>query len=87
MIGRFWWNHSQKEKIVHWIVWSKLTKLKEQGGMGFKDLGLFNRVLLAKVACRAYNNPEAFWVKVLKGKYYHNGEFLIARKGSTTSWG
>ena len=33
---------------VHWDKWETLCQTKSKGGMGFKDLALFNDVLLAK---------------------------------------
>ena len=33
---------------VHWVKWETLCQTKSKGGMGFKDLALFNDVLLAK---------------------------------------
>ncbi|GKB55061.1 hypothetical protein Tco_0905814 [Tanacetum coccineum] len=59
---------------------------KEKGGLGFRDLEAFNTALLAKQGWRLLMNPGAFWVKVLKGIYFPNCGFLIAKMGSHPSW-
>jgi hypothetical protein len=47
MIRDFWWNDDKDRRHIHWTSWDNLTKRKSQGGMGFKDLKLFNQALLA----------------------------------------
>ncbi|GKV31652.1 hypothetical protein SLEP1_g40324 [Rubroshorea leprosula] len=54
--------------------------------MGFKDLHCFNLAMLARLAWRIIQNPNALWVRVLKGLYFSNSSFLNARKGSHLSW-
>lgn len=36
------------KRKIHWLKWEDLTKSKMEGGMGFKDLALFDDSLLAK---------------------------------------
>ena len=50
MIKKFFWGQQGDKRKIHWIKWSELTKSKLAGGMGFKDLALFNDLLLAKQA-------------------------------------
>ncbi|PWA96037.1 hypothetical protein CTI12_AA042900 [Artemisia annua] len=56
------------------------------GKVGFRDLEEFNTALLAKQGWRLLMNPTALWGKVLKGLYFPNCGFLVAKKGSHLSW-
>ena len=48
MMSSFWWGEKDKERKMVGIAWEKLYILKEEGGMGFRDLRAFNLTLLAK---------------------------------------
>ncbi|KAL5579573.1 hypothetical protein UlMin_012015 [Ulmus minor] len=58
---------------------------KERGGMGFRDLGCFNQVMLAKQGWRHIRNPDSLVGKVLKACYFPHGDFLNANKGKHAS--
>ncbi len=47
MANRFWWGQKGNERKIHWLSKKKLSKPKGEGGMGFRDLHLFNMALLA----------------------------------------
>ncbi|CAO2192714.1 unnamed protein product [Urochloa humidicola] len=75
-IRRFWWGEKEGRRRTHWISWEKFTKSKGQGGLGFRDLALFNQALLARQAWRLVERPDSLCARVLKAKYYPNGNLL-----------
>ena len=42
MVARFWWGGDASRRTIHWHQWNKLCQTKRDGGLGFKDLGVFN---------------------------------------------
>ncbi|KAF7831611.1 reverse transcriptase [Senna tora] len=86
-LARFWWGSKNGEGKIHWKAWSKLTRPKRDGGLGFREFEAFNNALLAKMAWRLVTFPNELWARVIKGIYFPNMDFLIAKKGSRASWG
>ena len=56
--------------------------------MGFRDFHSFNLAMLAKQVWRLVNEPESFCAKVLRAKYYLQGDILKAglKSGSSFTW-
>lgn len=63
-----------------------MTKSKVQGGIGFRDLKLFNLAMLGKQGWRLLTRPESLCAQVLKGRYYHDSDFMGARKKKHASF-
>lgn len=75
-IRRFWWGEKAGARRTHWVVWDKFTKPKGEGGLGFRDLKVFNQALLERQAWRLIERPESLCARILKAKYYPNGNLL-----------
>ena len=78
MAMKFWWGQRGMERKVHWLSKKKLTQAKNRGGMGFRELSLFNSAILAKQGWRLVQSPNSLVSRVLKAKYYPNQSFLEA---------
>ena len=76
MIGDFWWGDKDEHRKVHWMSWENMTKPKRDGGIGFRDMHYFNQALLARQGWRLLQSPNSLCARVLKSKYYPNGELL-----------
>jgi hypothetical protein len=88
VVARFFWGGDERKRKMHWVKWPDLAIPKSCGGMGFKDFSLFNKAMLAKQGWRLISNPESLRARVLKGKYYNDGQFLTARnkRNSSHTW-
>ena len=84
-MAEFWWGQKQDKRKIHCESWSSLIKRKEKEGTGFKDLNLLNLALLGKQCWRIINNPEAMWVRILKGTYFLRCSILEASKWARAS--
>jgi hypothetical protein len=75
-IRRFWWGETAGKRKTHWIAWEKFTASKNKGGLGFHDSKLFNQALLARQAWRLIERPDGLCARLLKAKYFPNGNLL-----------
>jgi hypothetical protein len=48
LMQRFWWGHKENNNKINWMSWERMGVSKDKGGLGFRDLVIFNKALLAK---------------------------------------
>lgn len=72
IIRAFWWGYGQGEKKLHLLNWEKICQPKRKGGLGIKNFGPMNPVMLAKQYWNLYQNPNSLLVRTYKVKYYPN---------------
>lgn len=61
----FLWGNTDTAKKIHWVGWQKVTRTKEEGGLGLQEAKGRNSTLLAKLNWRLHMESEALWVQVL----------------------
>jgi hypothetical protein len=52
-----------------WVSWDRICQPKEKGGLGIKNLALFNSSLLCKWKWRSLNDCDAPWHDLLRFRY------------------
>jgi energy-coupling factor transporter ATP-binding protein EcfA2 len=60
MICRYWWSQQDKEIKMHWVTWEEVCRRKEEGGLGYRDLHLFNLAMLARQGWTIFQNPDSY---------------------------
>jgi len=81
----FWWGHLSNDSKIHWISWSRMGRAKFAGGLGFRDLLMFNKALLAKQCWRLIQFPQSLCSRILKEKYFPKSSFLSSVLGKRPS--
>lgn len=83
---KFWWKSVGEERGTAWIAWDTMCRPKRNGGMGLKNISLFNQALLMKQAWQLLQFPHSLVSRVLKAKYFHNQDFLQVHMGQFPSY-
>jgi hypothetical protein len=84
-LRNFWWGSKKGKRKTCWVAWDDMIMPKFLGGMGFRDIELFNLALLAKQAWRILQEPTSLSARILKAVYFPQGDFLGANLGSAPS--
>ncbi|KAL6130570.1 hypothetical protein ACLB2K_068949 [Fragaria x ananassa] len=85
-VANYWWGSGGKKRGIHWCRWEVLCKNKKSGGLGFRDIEVFNQALLAKTLWRIVLHPESLVNQVLQAKYVIGGDWAGAVAGQRTSF-
>ncbi|KAL0442405.1 UNVERIFIED_CONTAM: hypothetical protein Slati_1963200 [Sesamum latifolium] len=85
MVADFWWSNQGHNKI-HWISWQRMCESKLLGGLGFRQLHLFNLAMLAKQLWRIWSYPEKLLSRVLKARYFPRCDVFSATLGNRPSF-
>lgn len=72
---------------IAWIAWTELTKPKNQGGLGIREIQSFNEALLAKQSWRILSQPNGILARMLLSKYCRNKDFLDIDPKPNSSYG
>jgi hypothetical protein len=88
MIRRYWWGAENGKRKTHWVSWDIMMRPKEYGGVGFRDMRLFNQALLARQAWRLIQCQDTLCAQLLKAKYYPNGSIIdtVFSGNSSSTW-
>lgn len=65
----FSWGGNYERKKIARVKWSEVCKPKKSGGLGIKELHLFNLSLLGKWRWRLEREEKALWNEVLNFRY------------------
>ena len=85
LLRKFWWGSRKGERRRAWVSWEVMSQPKCMGGMGFRDIELFNLALLARQAWRLLTQPDSLSARILRAVYYPSSSILEAEVGKNPS--
>ncbi|KAG6641582.1 hypothetical protein CIPAW_09G084200 [Carya illinoinensis] len=85
LISKFRWKNSFEGKTIYWRKWSEMGENNVEGGMGFREIEVFNRALLAKQG-KLQMDQDSLVAKVVKDKYFKRTQFIEAKLGVRPSY-
>ncbi|KAG2695344.1 hypothetical protein I3760_07G009500 [Carya illinoinensis] len=80
----FLWSGLGEEHKFHLVSWAKVCRPIQSGGLGIKNLRMFNRALLGKWLWRYNMEPEALWKLVVDYKHGSLWGGWCTREGNGT---
>jgi hypothetical protein len=86
LVCHYWWSQNDDTEKMHWVGWEKMKMSKDEGGLGFRDLYTFNLAMLAKQGWRLIQAPDSLCARVLRAKYFPDGNLLMARPETGMSY-
>ncbi|KAL9665495.1 hypothetical protein QQ045_020915 [Rhodiola kirilowii] len=86
IVSKYWWSNSMEGRGIHWCRFGKLCDSKEDGGLGFRNLTIFNEALLAKQVWRLLVCQDNLTTKLLKAKYFRESNIFDIQLGARPSF-
>ncbi|GAU49942.1 hypothetical protein TSUD_408370 [Trifolium subterraneum] len=74
------WGGGINYKKLCWVKWDQICLPKESGGLGVKNLELFNLALLSKWKWRLLSEGDAIWADLLRFRYGHLPTQMLGRE-------
>lgn len=85
IIANFFWGNHQNPKTPHMLAWTKICQPKQNGGLGIRAFGDFNKALLGRQAWRIISNRDSLLSRVFMAKYCYDRDNLKFRTTSQAS--
>ena len=85
LIHKLFWGQRGDNRKIHWLKWETMCKPKSQGGLGFKDLYMYNNALLTKQTWWLLHNTQSLFYWVLKAKLFPNCSVMEAKNPNNAS--
>ncbi|XP_016669954.1 uncharacterized protein [Gossypium hirsutum] len=74
MMHRVWWGGREQNRGWNILAWGRMCYPKGIGGLGFRDLWLFNVALLGRQVWRLIHCTDTLCYRVLSSKYFLDGD-------------
>uniref|UniRef100_A0A2N9GB44 Integrase catalytic domain-containing protein n=1 Tax=Fagus sylvatica TaxID=28930 RepID=A0A2N9GB44_FAGSY len=73
----------EEEHKFHLVNWHQVCTPLSGGGLGIRDVAIFNKALLGKWLWRYSTEPNSLWRQVIDSKYGGQGNFWVSNRVNT----
>ncbi|XP_050220254.1 uncharacterized protein LOC126670541 [Mercurialis annua] len=84
--SKFLWSGKADGKNKAMVAWKEIEKLKKEGGLSIKEMGIWNWEAVNKHVWYIMSKPNALWVKWIKYNKLKNVSYWGAKNDNYTSW-
>ena len=82
----FLWHYNNKDTKPGNVNWEYLCRPKKEGGLGIRNLELWNRAATGKIVWHLSCTHKSLWVRWIHGVYTKGGCWMIFNPPSIASW-
>ncbi|KAL2896785.1 hypothetical protein RDABS01_038569 [Bienertia sinuspersici] len=83
---RFLWEGKIHGSKPGYVSWDKVCKTKSKGGLGLKNLQLWNTIAVGKLIWQIDENKDSLWVKWVHSVYIKHQDWWNYRPSRLASW-
>lgn len=73
---KFLWNKVDRSRFIPRTKWSTVTQPMAGGGLGIRNLRIWNLAFMAKLGWKILTQPTKLWVQILQARYLSRSNFL-----------
>lgn len=84
LCSRFLWGGTETKKCISKVSWNIVCLPKDEGGLGLRDIGRWNKTLCLKLIWLLFSNTDSLWAEWTR-EYRLKGENLWAIDESKTT--
>lgn len=82
----FLWGYEEGHKPMALVAWSNLSLPKSEGGLGFKQLKIWNRAAARRQLWKILSNEKCLWTRWVQGVYLKGTNIWLAESKDRFPW-
>ena len=87
LLKNFLWSQGETSKGKAKVAWENICKPKKQGGLGLKDIGVWNKAMITKHLWNIAEDKNTLWVKWISTVKLKGRSIWAVIEDASDSWG
>uniref|UniRef100_A0A1D1ZAL7 LINE-1 reverse transcriptase n=1 Tax=Anthurium amnicola TaxID=1678845 RepID=A0A1D1ZAL7_9ARAE len=86
LLSRFFWSGGDTDKSFHMIAWKSICKPKEEGGLGIRSIGEWNKACIFAQLWDVLQKRTSLWIDWVYASYLSKTSIWMKKRRSYDSW-